>query len=122
MIFLRFLCSGGFNTAVTYALYLVALSIMPYWAAYTTTYIIGIALAYIIGRYWVFRQHRGKATVILLPIVYIVQYLIGMMIVWLWVSRLGFPAQWAPLAAIAVTVPITYLLSKQVFTRNKAGR
>jgi len=115
---IRFLCSGGFNTAVTYAIYLAALWVMPYWAAYTTAYVVGIVLAYLMNRYWVFRQHRGTLTVALLPLVYVAQYIAGMLIVWAWVRLAGLDARWAPLASVAITVPLTYLLSKRIFTKR----
>lgn len=116
MTFIRFVFSGGFNTAVTYLAYLALLTVWPYWVAYTATYALGIMMAYVVNRYWVFRQHRGALSVVLLPMIYVGQYAIGMLVVWAWVSVAGLDARWAPLASIAITVPITYVLSRLVFT------
>jgi len=114
-MFGRFLLSGGFNTVVTYLIYLLALLVLPYWAAYSAAYIAGIVLAYVLSRYWVFWQHRGVASVVLFPLVYVIQYILGLAVVWVWVNTLHLDAKYAPLAAVALTVPITYVLSRHIF-------
>lgn len=42
--FARFLVSGGFNTALTYGVYLLLLNVVPYKISYTIAYISGILL------------------------------------------------------------------------------
>ncbi len=49
---------------------------------------------------------------------YLLQYLIGMLVVWLWVEQLGWPQEPAPLAAILVTVPINFVLSSFAFMKR----
>lgn len=115
--FLRFLVSGGLNTAITYLIYLVLLWWWPYWAAYSASFACGIVLAYILNRRFVFRQHRGLLSLLGMPLIYLVQYGVGIGLLWLLVSLFGLDARLGPLFVIALTVPLTYWLSKLIFTR-----
>jgi len=36
-------------------------------------------------------------------------------VLWLWIDKAGLSAALGPLIAIAVTVPLTYLLSREIF-------
>ncbi|WP_050989996.1 GtrA family protein [Pseudomonas donghuensis] len=115
---LRFLLSGGFNTACTYAVYLLLLVIFPYQLSYTIAFASGIALAYVLNRGFVFRSHRGLHSVLLLPLTYLGQYAIGLCVLWLWINILDWPEESAPLAAILVTLPLNYLFSRFAFMKR----
>lgn len=118
MDFARFLVSGGFNTAVTYGLYLLLLNVLPYKTSYTIAYVAGIVLAYSLNRFFVFKSHKGIKSIALFPLVYLAQYLTSLLILWVWVEKLGFDSRIAPLIAIAITVPMTFVLSRFVFSNK----
>lgn len=120
--FLRFLMSGGVNTAVTYLVYLLLLQIFSYTVAYSIAYGFGILLAFILNRYFVFQTHRSAKAAILFPFIYLIQYLTSLIIIWLWVEKLDLDAMLAPLASIIVTIPITFTLSKLLFSPKKVER
>jgi putative flippase GtrA len=111
----RFLLSGGLNTALTYLLYLGLLLVLDYWVAYTLSFVAGIALSYLINRKLVFRAARSWLSALLFPTVYLAQYVIGLCVVHVWIKMLVLPAALAPLAAVAVTLPVTFILSRAVF-------
>ena len=115
--FLRFLISGGVNTAATYGLYLVLLRFTDYKVAYTIAYVVGIVLAFAINRLFVFRTHRGWRSMVLFPFVYLAQYLVSVGVVWVWVERLHLWKEAAPLVAIVITIPMTFVLSRVIFGR-----
>lgn len=117
--FARFLISGGVNTAVTYAMYLGLLQVIDYKTAYTIAYVTGIMLAFLINRLFVFRTHRGWRSLVTFPFVYLAQYLVGIAVVWAWVAHFHLPAAAAPLLAIVITVPMTFVLSRLVFGGRK---
>lgn len=120
--FARFLVSGGFNTLVTYGIYLLLLNVLSYKTSYTVAYVAGIVLAYSLNRYFVFKSHQGIKSVALFPLVYLAQYLTSLLILWVWVEKLGLDSRIAPLIAIAITVPMTFVLSRYVFsTAPKRG-
>ncbi|MEN6438529.1 MAG: GtrA family protein [Syntrophobacter sp.] len=114
----RFLLSGGFNTVVTYALYLLLLRFLSYRISYTISFSMGIAIAYCCNRFFVFLTHNGLSTVALFPVVYLVQYLVGLGVVSAWVEILGLSVSLAPIAAIILTIPITFALSRWIFRRK----
>jgi putative flippase GtrA len=113
--FPRFLLSGAFNTAVTYALYLGLLAVFPYWFSYSAAYASGILLAYFLSRNFVFGRSPSGTRLLAFPLVYVVQYLLGLTLAYLWVDVLRMPAAFAPLAALLVTLPVTFLLTRWVF-------
>lgn len=112
---LRFLLAGGLNTAVTYLMYLALLDVAGYQASYAIAFVCGIGISYVLGRVFVFKVHQGYRSVLMLPLVYLVQYAVGAAVVWTWVTWLHQHPALAPAVAILVTLPLTYLLSKFVF-------
>lgn len=89
---------------------------LPYRTAYSLSYMAGIALAYGLNRYFVFKAKGSLATMAKFPAVYLLQYLLGLGVVSLWGDVLQWPKELAPLAAVVVTIPVTFLLSKRLFT------
>lgn len=113
--FVRFLISGGVNTLGTYLLYVALLMVMPYWLSYAIAFVSGIALAYVLNRLFVFGAPRSEKKAAMLPLVYLAQYGLGALIVYLWAGMLGWPAAFAPLASIAISVPLTFAASRWLF-------
>lgn len=114
----RFLASGGFNTLATYLLYLALLPWLKYRVSYTIAYATGIGLAYLMNRYLVFRRPGGRAGPLLVALIYGGQYLFSLALVVVWVRWLRGPVALAPLFAVAVTLPLTYLLNRRVFSES----
>jgi putative flippase GtrA len=95
------------------------MQLLDYKTAYSAAYLAGVAIAFVVSRTFVFRTHNGWRSLALFPLVYIAQYGVSLAVVWAWVEVVRLPKVVAPLAAIAVTVPLTYLLSKVVFRPTK---
>lgn len=119
----RFLTSGAFNTFATYILYLALLPVLPYRWSYTIAYATGIALAYLLYRYFVFGTSGGRYGPLWVALIYLLQYLLGLALVSFWVQVLDAPALWAPAFAIAIATPLSYVLNRLVFgaDKNNAG-
>jgi putative flippase GtrA len=115
---IRFLLSGAFNTAVTYVLYLALLQFLPYWVSYTLTFAFGIGLAYVLGRYFVFGRPRAGGRIYLFPVVYLFQYIAGLLIVYVWVDLLRWHPSLAPLGSMTITIPLTFVLTRWVFSAS----
>lgn len=115
--FIRFLISGGLNTTLTYGIYLFLLYFLDYKSSYTISYISGVIIAYLMNRFFVFKTHKGIRSVLLLPVIYLAQYLMSILILWYWIENLHFSEMLAPLIVIVITVPINYLLSKSIFLK-----
>lgn len=118
----RFLVSGAINTAVTYAIYLVLLRYMDYRSAYGVAFVSGIVLSYALNVRFVFRVRPSWRSAILFPVVYIIQYLVGLGVLQLAVERFAIPREYALLASIAVSVPLTFVLTRVLLTRMTAAK
>jgi len=111
LAFARFLMSGLFNTAVTYVLYLLFLQFMSYQLAYSVVFVIGILISYVLNAGFVFRTRMTLKTLARFPLVYGAQYALGMgmgLVMGL-VEVIGLATWLAPLSAIAVAVPLTFV-------------
>lgn len=121
-VFARFLLSGAFNTGVTYVLYLVLLVFLPYRVSYTISFVAGVVLAYEVNRAYVFRSRRSATSMVATPLIYLLQYLLGLGIVTLAVGCFGLDARLGPIIAIICTIPVTFALTRWVFLRGDANR
>ena len=119
---LRFLVAGGLNTVAMIVLYVLLLNLLTHAMAYSISFAVGLVVSYLLNRLFVFRSAGGVSTILLFPIVYVVQYLVGLVVVVLWVDVLGLPAELASLAAVVVTLPITYALLRWVFVTRQVPR
>lgn len=115
----RFLVAGGINTALTYAIYLALLHLLHYAVAYTTAYVAGIALAYLLSTYYVFQVRQNTRHALLFPLIYVVQYLLGVVILQIAVKTFSVSPKFAMLVSIAITVPITFGLSRLLLKRHQ---
>ena len=118
--FTRFLIGGAANTAIGYALYLAAAQFMDYRWAYTTSYVLGIGVSYLVNSLFVFRQPLSWRRLVAFPAVYLLQYVAGLALLWLFVSRLGVPARYGPLLVVPLTIPLTFVASRLVLTYRKS--
>lgn len=111
----RFLAAGVINTVLTYVLYILLLQVTPYRVAFTIAFVLGILLSYALNARFVFARPAAWGSFLRFPFVYLGQYLAGLVIVSLLVDRLGVDARLAPLLALIVTIPLTYVLTRAVF-------
>lgn len=115
---LRFLISGAINTAVTYAVYLVLLGYLDYRSAYGVAFLSGIVFSYALNVRFVFRVRPNWRSAVLFPLVYVIQYLVGLGVLQLAVERFAIPREYALLASIAVSIPLTFALTRLLLNRN----
>jgi putative flippase GtrA len=115
----RFLIAGTINTAVTYAAYWLLLRVVGYRVAFTLAFALGIVVSYCLNARFVFREPLRLRAFAKFPLVYVAQYLLGLAVVSICVEWLDLPAVIAPLLALVVTIPVTYLLSRAVIVARK---
>jgi putative flippase GtrA len=119
--FILFVLMGGFNTGLTYALYLLLLLIIRYPFAYSGSYAAGIFLSYYLNARFVFREPLSLSKALKYPGVYLLQYFMGLGLLYVLVETLHFDKRLAPLAVVAITVPATFALSRYII-RGKSKR
>ena len=116
--FFRFLLSGGVNTLATYLIYLLFLRIMSYGAAYSLAYLTGIYLSYYLNYRLVFNERPRWSSAIQYPLVYMLQYFIGVIFLYILVRYEYLDRVIAPLAVIILTLPITFLMSRWIIRKK----
>jgi len=119
--FFRFLVAGGINTALTYGLYVLLALVTHYAVAYTLSYVAGIAISYLLNALFVYRTRLSLARAAAFPLVYLVQYALGVGLLVVLVDWLRVSKFIAPILIVIVTIPITFLLSRLIVKPRLAG-
>ena len=112
---IRFLGAGLANTGLTYALYLLLLAPLGYALAYSIAFVCGIGISFALNRGIVFKSRSRSWRQALFPLMYLVQFGLGLALVAFWVEMLALPAVFATPFAILFTVPLTFLASRWIF-------
>jgi len=118
----RFLFSGGVNTLATYLIYLSLLKYMPYGLSYSLTYVFGIYLSYYLSCRIVFKEKPRWSSAIKYPLVYAVQYILGVAILYFLVRYEYADKFVAPLVVIILTLPVTFILSRWVILHKASPK
>jgi putative flippase GtrA len=109
---------GGTNTLVTWLAYLAFDRLWSYEISYSLSYALGIVLAYYMNARWVFRVPMSWRTFLQFPLVYVVQYVSGLGLMYVLIELLLCPEAAAPLAVTAITLPITFVMSKLILKKE----
>lgn len=118
---MRFLVTGSLNTAVSWVVYMLLNLIMPYTLAYSAAYVFGTVFTYYLNTRWVFRVPMSWSTFMQFPLVYVLQYGLGISLMFVLVDQWHCPETYAPLVVVAMTVPATFLLSRFILKRKAAA-
>lgn len=118
----RYLCAGGFNTLATYTIYLFLLRTLDYKVSYIVAFFLGIAISFVLLRHLVFMRKGRPFSLLWLAASQMLQLFLGLAVVHAWVAWLN-GAQWlAPLASLAVCVPLMFALQRWIFTPNVSSK
>jgi putative flippase GtrA len=116
MTMLRFVIQGSLNSLITFLTYIVLLQWFNYAVSYTAAFALGILFAYFVNRTFVFRATGSRRAFFLFCAVYLVLYAVGLTITSLLVPQVG--PVFAPLGALTVTVPLSFLMARFVFAHT----
>ncbi|MGB3462384.1 MAG: GtrA family protein [Rhodanobacter lindaniclasticus] len=108
----RFLIGGVLNLVVGYGGYLLLLRWMHYEAAYIISYVFSVCVSYVFSTLVVFRQPIRARSALFYPLVYLVQFLLGFILLRVLVEILRLPTWIAPLLVSILTIPVTFLMSR----------
>lgn len=115
-----FLVVGGINTIATYCIYLLLLGMTAYWLAYTLSYAFGIVSSYALNTIFVFRAKWSWRRLAAFPLVYAIQYGLGLISLGLLVEVFGLSEKIAPLLVIMITIPLTFIASRRIIRGSNA--
>ena len=115
----KYLIAGALNTGLTYLLYLMLARLMPYIWAYSLTFVAGIVLGYFFNALWVFKSSLQWKSLVSYPLAYLINYALGVLLLWLLVEKFRLPKEIAPLLVVIFSVPIMYAITKAIFRGGK---
>jgi putative flippase GtrA len=110
--YLRFIIAGTANTALSIAVYQLALFAFDYTVSYCMAYAAGIAFAYYAYARHVFDAKMSTERLVLFAAFYLASLVAGALLNAAFVERAGFAPRFAILATIAVMLPVNYLGSR----------
>jgi putative flippase GtrA len=110
--FFRFLLVGGINTCITYGLYLILLSALPYSVSFTISYVVGLIFVSIVNVTVVFHKKISVINSIKTISVYLVQYLLSMLLLIIFIHNLSISPKIAPLIIIVLLIPATFFSNR----------
>ena len=115
MQFARFLVVGTANTAASYVVYLLLLLVVDYRVAYTVAFVAGLAGGYLMHARFVFGARPGARSAASYLVTYAAMYLVSFLVIYVAVDRLSVPKPLGMLAALAFTVPASFMLLRWGF-------
>lgn len=115
MQFARYLAVGAANTAASYAVYLLLLLVADYRVAYTIAYVGGLVGGYLAHARFVFGARAGVRSAAGYLATYAAMYVASLALLAVAVDLLGVPKAFGMLAALAFTVPVSFVLLRRGF-------
>ena len=116
--FIKFIGAGAINTVASYLLYVILVLFLSYQISYAISFVFGIILSFILNTKYVFEVDQTIKKIVLFPFVYLVQYLLGAVMLNFIVELIGINKFFAPLIVTICLLPVSYLLSKKILVRN----
>jgi len=106
----KFLISGVVNTAITYILFLALATLFNTSIAYSLTYAVGIAIAYLLNSFFVFRTGHSRRMAVAVPLSYLIQYFYGLAALNILIQVFRLPGYIAMAIVIASAFPLQFLI------------
>jgi putative flippase GtrA len=110
----RFVAAGAATTAASYLVYLAMLLVSPYPVAYSVSFAAGIVMSYSLNALVVFHRPWSWRGLLAFPLVYLLQYAAGLVLLAVLVGGLAVDARVAPLISTVLLLPATFLLSRRI--------
>ncbi|MFE7463670.1 GtrA family protein [Streptomyces sp. NPDC057499] len=113
----RFALVGVVNTGTYYGCYLVLLTRLPYIAAHVIAFALSMTGSFFLNCRFTYRTRPTWRKFLLFPLTNAANFVITTGGVYLLVDLAGFSSRYAPLAAAAAAIPITFLVSRTIMLR-----
>ncbi|MEU8624861.1 GtrA family protein [Streptomyces sp. NPDC048669] len=113
----RFALVGVVNTGTYYGCYLALLTRLPYLAAHVAAFALSMTGSFFLNSWFTYRTRPTWRKFLLFPLTNAANFVITTGGVYLLVDLAGFSSRYAPLAAAAAAVPITFVISRSIMLR-----
>ena len=116
--FIKFLSAGVINSLASYLLYLLLVLFLNYQIAYAMAFIFGIVLSFVLNTKYVFEVDQTIKKFLSFPLVYLVQYILGAIMLNFLIELIGINKFFAPLVIAVFLLPVSYILSKKILNNT----
>ncbi len=110
--FARWFWVGVANTLFSLAVYQVAVLVMPYAAAYTLAFVVGILTAAWGQSRFAFATRLRAGSLVRFTLVYLAIYFTGLALLAFLIDHVGLHKAVAPFVVLMVQVPVSFLASR----------
>ena len=118
---IRFVMFGAFNTAATFLVYCLLVFLMHPQIAYALVFALGIVVAYVGNSRFVFRQPLDWKIARVYPLVYLVQYTLTALLIYIFGTWLDVGPRVALAIALVITVPVSFTLNRALLSKAQHG-
>jgi putative flippase GtrA len=108
----RFVLMGGLNTLLSYVIYWCLLGMVDYRFAYTISYAATILTGFALNTWFVFRARWSWRKLAAFPLIHVVNFGVGITIVWLSTELIGLRAEVGPVIATFAVIPLGFVLTR----------
>jgi putative flippase GtrA len=116
----RFALVGVVNTGTYYGCYLVLLNWLPYIVAHVLAFALSMTGSFFLNSFFTYRTRPTWRKFLLFPLTNAANFVITTGGVYLLVDLAGFSSRYAPLAAAAAAIPITFVVSRTIMLRPES--
>ncbi|TDM11905.1 GtrA family protein [Macrococcus lamae] len=117
--FVKFIFVGLFNTVNYYIVYLLLLKTgLPFMVSHISGFLWAFIISYLLNCYYVYQVKLTLKTLLQFPLTQVVNMGLQSILLYLFVKVLHISATLAPFPALLITVPVTYVLSKKILTKE----
>ncbi|QWE20937.1 GtrA family protein [Polynucleobacter sp. AP-Kolm-20A-A1] len=110
--------AGSINTVLTYLIYYVAVVSLGYAQAFSLAFVFGAIFSYIFYCIFVFKARIKLSKFYKYPLLYLMQYLAGLIVLTILIRIVGIDMKIAPIFNVAITMPVTFFLNRWFFLRE----
>lgn len=110
--FTRFVVVNVLNTALYWGLYLALLLVMPYFGANAVALVVAVLAAYLLNVRYAFRVRASARSLALFLVTNGTTVVLRLAVVWLLVEHLSVGEALAPPLAVAITMPVAFVLTR----------
>ncbi|MFS0787836.1 GtrA family protein [Shouchella sp. 1P09AA] len=118
--FMRFAFVGGINTLVFYSLFLLFHQVFGlfYLVAHITAFLLSMVVSYFLNVFFTFGVKPSLKTFLQFPLTQVVNFSVSTTLVFVFVELIGLSPVIAPILAVFLTVPITYIVTAKILKRD----
>ncbi|KQL57091.1 GtrA family protein [Shouchella lehensis] len=118
--FMRFAFVGGINTLVFYSLFLLFHQVFSlfYLAAHILAFILSMVASYFLNVFFTFGVKPSIKTFLQFPLTQVVNFSVSTSLVFVFVELVKLSPVIAPILAVFLTVPITFVITAKILKRD----